>query len=365
MRILILMGLHSPWSRATASMLARLGHEVHIVDFDETKGSYLKKTAASDDRLKAEAASISLLAGFGASNFRYFAAAPQFRRILKQVKPEILLTLYAGGYAQLAWLSSFRPYAVFAVGSDILLQRGLRKQMARVTLEAAAHVFANGKFLAQKTQEMAPRARVTPLLLGIDTQKFQPSPKPPQVELLCNRGFRFPYNNEAIIEALARLDDTPPFTFHFASSGPELEQAKALAKKILPPAILESVIFWGGVNDEQMLDLLARCRCFVSMSRSDGTATSLLEAMACGLFPILSDIPQNVDWVDPTRRNGRIVPLDSVDQLADALREAIRNPAHADAAAAYNREQMLNLADARANLSRLAQTLSETARKQP
>ena len=59
---------------------------------------------------------------------------------------------------------------------------------------------------------------------------------------------------------------------------------------------------------------------------SDGTATSLLEAMSCGLFPILSDIPQNADWVDASRQNGMVIPLDQPQKLADAFAKAIARP---------------------------------------
>ena len=38
------MSLASPWAQATAEMLARLGHEIHAIDFDEVKGLYFNTT---------------------------------------------------------------------------------------------------------------------------------------------------------------------------------------------------------------------------------------------------------------------------------------------------------------------------------
>lgn len=364
MRIAVLMSVLSPWSRVIAEMLARLGHEIHAIDFDAAKGSYLRDDARQKeiDAFAANIAAVHELRGYGASNLRYFKAVPEFRRLLKRLQPQMLLTLYAGGFAQMAWLSRFRPYTIFAVGSDVLLQTGLRRRIARITFEAAAHVFANGLYLADQTRLMAPRAKITPLLHGIDVEKFKPSPtKAEPVTLLCNRGFKNVYNNDYIIEALARLGDVPPFQFNFAASGELLETSKALAARILPPKIRDSVKFWGGVSHSQVLEMLGGARYFVSMSKSDGTATSLLEALSCGLCPILSDIPQNRDWVIPERNNGRIIPLGNVDALAAALREAIVNPALADNAASFNRQLILDRGDARANLRRMSDMLEKAA----
>jgi hypothetical protein len=52
-----------------------------------------------------------------------------------------------------------RPYAVYAVGSDVLAGGGIARRFARVALERAACVFANGGFLAARTRELvAPTA---------------------------------------------------------------------------------------------------------------------------------------------------------------------------------------------------------------
>lgn len=361
MRIAVLMSLASPWSQATVEMLTRLGHEIHAIDFEEGKGAYFAKGEEDIARVQKITAGVHLLSGYGSSNFRYFRAIPAFRKLLREINPDILLTLYAGGFAQLAWLSRFRPYAVFAVGSDVLLQSGLRKIIARRTFESASEVFANGDYLAQKAREMAPDAKITPLLLGVDTDRFTPPPGhiPGPIQIICNRGFKPVYNNESIIRALAALAGAPPFTFHFTSPGESLNAAKALAFDVLPKDVYQRVIFHGGVSSEKMLELLRASQIFVSMSRSDGTATSLLEALSCGLFPILSDIPQNRGWIDPEKQNGLLVPLDNIASLANALDTALRNPSIIQSASAHNRQLALNRADSKRNLQTLATALQK------
>jgi glycosyltransferase involved in cell wall biosynthesis len=63
-----------------------------------------------------------------------------------------------------------------------------------------------------------------------------------------------------------------------------------------------------------------RCALFVSVPESDGTSVSLLEAMAAGCLPILSDLPANREWVEDGR-NGLLV--DDLANLGTALLRAM------------------------------------------
>ena len=84
-------------------------------------------------------------------------------------------------------------------------------------------------------------------------------------------------------------------------------------------------------------------------------ATSLLEAMSCGLFPVLSDIPANREWIAESRDNGILVPLHWPVALGHALSRAIRGRAWRERVAAANRAMVVERADSAANLAMLAE----------
>jgi glycosyltransferase involved in cell wall biosynthesis len=303
--------------------------------------------------------------GAPSSSLRYFVSIGRVRSVLKTIQPDVLLTLAAGGYGQLAWASGFRPYAVYTMGSEILLLRNpIARAITRCVLRKASAVFANGEYLAQKTQELG-RVPAKNLLIGVDPERFKPGVPDSKIIFLGNRSFKTVYNNRYIIEAVALLQNTPDFEFHFASHGVLLEETKEFAKRALSPEMFARFKFWGGVTHEQMLDLLHRSRYFVSMSRSDGTATSLLEAMSCGLFPILSDIPQNRDWVDSSRENGMLIPLDDPRSLANALQKALEHPELHQRAAAFNRQLIEERADSRQLGAKLASLLQQMKASSP
>jgi len=281
------------------------------------------------------------------------------KSILKEIQPDVLISLAAGGYGQLAWASGFRPYAIYAMGSDILLvSNPLARVITKRVLQGASAVFANGDYLARKTAEFG-GVSAKSLLIGVDPGEFKPGQPDSKTAFLSNRNFKPVYNNRYIIEAFSLLKETPDFEFHFASHGALLEETKTYARSVLSPEMFARFKFWGGVSNDQMTDLLHRSRYFVSMSRSDGTATSLLEAMSCGLFPILSDIPQNRDWIDSSRENGALVPLDQPRALADVFQKALNNPGLHERARDYNRSLIEERADSRQLGAKLASLLEK------
>ena len=366
-RIGILMAMGSPWAREAALRLAECGIEVHAIDFSlQPKASYLDALTGYAEKsvalLRENSVTVHLLKTQLRSDLRYVACGRELHAICKQNGISVLLLLGGGGFATAAYFSRFRPYAVYAVGSDVLLCKGLRRTMNRITYRAATLIFANGHYLGERTKILARRGDVRTLCLGIDTIRFTPTKNPPScISILCNRGFSSVYNNEYLLDGLAELGNHVHYDeVLYASAGPRLAQARAKAAT-LPTNVAQRIHFLGGVSDKEMLASLHRASVYVSLSRSDGTSISLLEALACGLFPVLSDIPQHREWIDPKLQNGLLVPLDRPKELAKALERALMDRTLRERASTINRQIILDRADARKTLANLALHLKEIA----
>jgi len=65
---------------------------------------------------------------------------------------------------------------------------------------------------------------------------------------------------------------------------------------------------------------------YVSTSTSDSTSVSLLEAMAAGCFPIVSDIPANREWI-ASEAQGMLFPCGDDAALAACILRAGADPA--------------------------------------
>ena len=364
MRIAMLVSLAVSWSREAALRLSELGHEVHAIDFEsEVTGNYLRGRndlyGDSIGKLEENLAGIHIIRGHDISQFRYLRYAPQLRKICKEIQGDVLLSLWGGGFAMISCVSGIRPYAVFLGGGDVLRVSGIQKTLSRFALDRAAITFANGQYFGERAKAFAPRAAIHPIYLGVDPSRFTPGEPPASpVVILCTRGFSHVYNNGYVIEALSLLPASiPDFRVVFTSAGELLEETQALADRILSPEVRQKVSFLNGVTDEGMLENLQNAHIYTSLSRYDGTSISLLEAMSCGLFPILSDIPQNREWIDPHVRNGMLVPLDQPATYAQRLEEAIRNRAHRNSMGPFNRRLILERADGRKTMAQVASLL--------
>jgi glycosyltransferase involved in cell wall biosynthesis len=267
----------------------------------------------------------------------------------------------------ISYASGVRPYAVFLGGGDVLRVSGVQKTLSRLALNKAAIAFANGQYFGEKARAFAPDASIHSIYLGVDTDKFRLGMPPPSpVVILCTRGFSHVYNNGYLIEALSLLpDNLPDFRVVFTSAGELLEEAKALADRVLSPAQRQRVSFLNGVTDEGMLEQLRSAHIYTSVSRYDGTSISLLEALSSGLFPILSDIQQNREWIDPQTRNGMLVPLDKPAAYAECLQVAIRNGAVRKSMRAVNRRLILERADGRKTMAKVASLLEKAIGSNP
>ncbi len=140
--------------------------------------------------------------------------------------------------------------------------------------------------------------------------------------ILSNRQLQPIYNIPLLIRAIPIVLKAEPNTkFIIAGIGSE---RKDLERQVTELRIGSSVQFLGWANHEEMPKLLSRADIYISTSLDDGTSISLLEAMASGAFPIVTDIPSNREWI-VDGDNGFLVPLDKERVLAEKIVEAIRN----------------------------------------
>lgn len=139
--------------------------------------------------------------------------------------------------------------------------------------------------------------------------------------ILSNRNLLPIYNISLLIRAIPMvLKEEPGTKFLIAGEGTEKKNLEREAKDLG-----KSVKFIGRIPHKDMSGLLGRTEIYVSTSLYDGTSVSLLEAMACGAFPIVTDIPSNREWITDGE-NGFLVSADNETILAMKIIEAIRNP---------------------------------------
>lgn len=91
------------------------------------------------------------------------------------------------------------------------------------------------------------------------------------------------------------------------------------------------------VSSEHLMEIYGASRLFISLTVNDGIPRSLLEAMACGAFPIVSDLDSFSDII-VNGETGLLVPPEDPVALAQALRNALSNDSMVDNGAYMNHE---------------------------
>ena len=79
------------------------------------------------------------------------------------------------------------------------------------------------------------------------------------------------------------------------------------------------VDFVGWIQKEENEQWYSKAKIWVSIPESDATSISLLEAMACGCIPVVSDLPANREWIQ-SGVNGIVVEDLQSDFISKALK---------------------------------------------
>jgi glycosyltransferase involved in cell wall biosynthesis len=145
----------------------------------------------------------------------------------------------------------------------------------------------------------------------------------------------------------------------FAGDGSLLDEMKQRVKNL---GLSDKVSFMGRIPNDDLHELLAKNHIYLSASKWDGTSLSLLEAMASGLFPIVSDIKANSAWVQ-NGVNGYLHKAANADSLANCILRLLDNPEIIQNATRYNRQQVCKKADRKTNMKCLEEIYNKLASK--
>lgn len=275
------------------------------------------------------------------------------RKVILEFNPDIIHVHQANSYGLLTTLANrqLKPLVLTTWGSDVLLlpQKNWRyKAMVQFVLKRAQKITADAQFMAEAISKLAPKQAVLVANFGVDLiMPVVPIEK--QQLLFSNRMHEPLYRiNEVIMQSADFLKANPDWKLILAASGSLTDALKQLAAKHLPPGSFE---FVGFLKPEDNRNYYAKAKVYISIPESDGTAISLLEAMAFGCIPLVSDLPANKEWIN-SGTNGIIfssnlsADIEKALQLnAELVAQENRKLIEAKATKAVNQERFFKLYD--------------------
>lgn len=266
----------------------------------------------------------------------YLLAVPEVRRKLRKIDPDVVHAHYAGGYGLLGALAGRHPLVVSAWGSDVLvvprMEPVMRWLIARC-LNQAELVTSVAAHMSATMRALGVRGEILTLSLGVDTAIFHPRATREVIAgsgqdatgplVVSIRHLEPVYNMGLLIEAMPKvLLKHPRARLAILGDGSLRSELEERSRQL---GIAGGVSFLGRRTPDEVASYLSRADVYVSTSLSDGSSISLNEAMACGAFPVVTDIPANCEWIEDGK-NGFLVDTRDPGQLADRIDEALRRP---------------------------------------
>ncbi|HYM80149.1 MAG TPA: glycosyltransferase family 4 protein [Candidatus Limnocylindria bacterium] len=285
---------------------------------------------------------------------RYPLAARALARDLRAFAPDVVDAHFVPNYGLLGVLAGRRPLSVAAWGSDLLLggrRDPLRRARARFVLARADQVLCDAENLAAAARELgAAPDRVHAIPWGVDLARVRPL-EPRETGLVLSTRMHEPiYDLVTVIAGLAPvLAQHPHAHVAFIGDGSLRPALERLAAERLPAGRFR---FLGRLAPDDLFAFYGRAEVYVSASHSDSTSQSLLEAMAAGAAPVVSDIAGNREWVRAGEGALLFRPGDA-QELARALARALGDRDWRTRAAAHNRRVVEARADWTRNLQRI------------
>ena len=262
----------------------------------------------------------------------------QIRRLLNQIKPDLIHVHSFIHYSWLGYLSGFHPQVITAWGSDILVNpRESRSYKAKVKLaiKKADLITCDAEHIVKPLVELgAAPEKIRQINFGVDTQKFNPQNRNPRIReqlgfseqpvVISLRSLNPIYDIESLIRAVPLvLAPAPEAKFIIAGEGTLKAQLQELASSL---GVSGSVRFVGNLPYGELPQYLTAADVYVSTSLSDaGIAASTAEAMSCSLPVVITDFGDNRKWVEDGV-HGYLVPLRSPKALAGRIVDLISHP---------------------------------------
>lgn len=238
---------------------------------------------------------------FEGGNVALLHCLPALARWLKQVGPDWLHAHYLTSHGTLAWLacSLFGVRARIvgtAWGSDILVapeRSALMRALTRRVLQACVLTTSDSRSMGERMQVLGAR-EVMWLPFGLESLPALPEHKDDML-FFANRGLEPIYAPQRVIEVFARVArDWPQARLVVAHDG---SLRGALESRVRELGLAGRVLFTGRLDAATQAGHYARARWYLSLPQSDAVSVSVLEAMAHGCLPLLSDLPANRELV--------------------------------------------------------------------
>lgn len=324
MKILLLTDQGSIHAARWANTLVQRGHEIHLATCHDTRESLLPAIRVHKLSYRPP--------------FCYYLARTQLRKLLRDIKPDLLHAHFASGYGTLGRLAGFHPYILSVWGSDVYdfpYRNRWNFRVLKKNLEAADRICSTSHAMAEHTRGLGAHIEdihITPF--GIDVGLFSPDEvqsKGAGITVGTVKTLADKYGIDVLIRAFARArqlivdydhDAAALMRLLIVGGGDKRTELETLATEL---GVGDVTTFAGPVSHTQVPAQLRKLDVYVALSRSESFGVAVLEASASGLPVIVSDVGGLPEVVEDNI-TGLVVKSENVEEAAIAIKTLVLDP---------------------------------------
>ena len=258
------------------------------------------------------------------TNVRYLLNVPRVIRAVRRMKPDAIVAIYLSSYGLMGAIAKGDAALVHVmIGSDVMVAPGRSRLYDRVTRSTLARgdlLVSASRVLTEHLADLTtvPPEEILTQQYGLEDWIIEYPSQPSAYDFVSNRAWVENSRIPMLLRIFARLR-RPTALALVGGDGPYEARIRELA------AADRRVDLLGVLAHREAVDVVARSRFYLSMTASDGASLSLMEAMAVGAIPVVSDIEPNREWIRQGV-NGALVPLDDEAAAAAAIEALLARP---------------------------------------
>lgn len=325
MKICFLAAASSIHTIKWVNAMVRRGHNVHLITMHRPDKDKI------DDRVKVYLLPIKHSIGYYLNVFKV-------NRLLKEIKPNILNTHYASGYGTLSRLVHFKPTILSVWGSDVYLfpyKSTFNKKTLIKNLKAATRVASTSHDMKAQTEKfIKPSLPISVTPFGVDLNKFRPNKelRDPSVITIgiiktLEENYGVNYLLESVCQLIKRLEKSnqselaSKIRLLIVGAGSQYNTLIELSKRL---KINQITKFIGAVSHEEVPDYLNKLDIYCAPSISESFGVAIIEASACGIPVIVSDVG-GLPEVVINNKTGYVVQNKNVNHITEKLYDLVMN----------------------------------------
>ncbi|MBX3164401.1 MAG: glycosyltransferase [Bacteroidetes bacterium] len=291
MKILLLSDTNSEHTEKWALGLANSGIQVGIFSFNKASYEWHNHPNITiffepDKKINAERTLTKL---------SYVKYVTVLKKIIKHFQPDILHAHYATSYGLVGALTDFHPFIISAWGTDVMKfpnKNYFAKSILKYNFKKADLLCATSKTIEEYMGNITKKP-VSIVPFGISLNEF----KKKEVKSLFNendfvigsvKNLESIYNLDVLIKAFANLSTKHShIKLMIVGKGSQEERLKELCERL---EISNRVIFTGRIPHKEVSNYYNMLNVLVNASQYESFGVSVIEAMACEVPVIVSNV---------------------------------------------------------------------------